>query len=110
MGMHAEGPRPVVFEDHLDRIPDPSAQYGAKEAKILLLREPGLQLRERFIGILAVNRLFVDSANPVRTGFHIILLEIIEGMVHGIVAPVRRIVPGNFIGGNVIGTNLWSSA
>src|SRR5215207_7070106 len=101
--MQAERMAGLVPEDDLDRITHLRAEQRAQHAEMLPARRTRLDGAEAAIGVLAVDGLSVDPPDAVGRARGQDLVESLEPMAGHGVGAAWRVVPGDFLGGDVVG-------
>jgi hypothetical protein len=96
----------VVAEHDLDRVADLGLEDRAEHPEVLPLGRPRLEPRERPVGVLAIERLLVGAADPLRAAADEHVLVVGERRARDQVAPLRRVVPADLVRGDVVGAQL----
>src|SRR5262249_46542203 len=75
---------------------------GAEDPEVLLARPARLQLRERRVRVLAVDRLAVDPADAVGPALHEEVLDVAERLAGDLVHASRRVVAEELVRRDVV--------
>src|SRR6266851_674582 len=108
MWMHAEGMRPVILKEDVDRIPDLRVQHRAHYAEVVFFRLAFLNFLKSFVGIFPVAGLAVLGPDAVRPFLCMHLSVALEGLPRHMIDPLWRVVPFHFVGCDVVSTDFAS--
>src|SRR6185437_11116379 len=100
--MHAVRPVPIVPEHHPDRVADHGPDQRSKKPEMLPFLRPRLERAERTVGVFAIEHLPVRGTNRARRRLG---EERRVGVwpAGDLVAAAGRVIPGDRVGGYVIG-------